>query len=287
MTTLTFGSAPLATVFWENDETTAVAAATAARDAGIALFDTAPFYGLGEAEERVGAALEGHDDRLVATKVGRTLTGTGDERDAHFDYSAEAVTRQLDASRERLGRDRIDIVHIHDPEENLDQALGECFPALVDLRDRGTIAAVSVGTNECDTALRFLTEARPDVVMLAGRLTLLDRRATDEVLPACQELGVPLLAAGVFNSGVLAQPEPGRWFDYAPADPATLEEARRLHELCSRHDVALRAAAMAFPLRFDEVATIVVGMATADEVADNIAALDTAIPDELWQELGV
>ncbi len=289
VTAVTFGSAPLASVFWGNDADTAIAAASAAREAGIALFDTAPFYGLGEAEERVGAALAGSDPSavLVATKVGRTLVGEGAARDVVFDYSADAVRRQLDASLARLGRDRADIVHIHDPEDHLRAALDECLPTLVALRDEGTVGAISVGTNVCATAMTFLREGEPDAVMVAGRLTLLDQSALDEVVPECERRGVPLLAAGVFNSGVLADPNPGRWFDYAPADEATITRAREIQRICEGHGVALRTAAMAFPLRYAPVATVVVGMATPAEVHENIAALSTAIPSSLWADLGL
>ncbi|MEM8905352.1 MAG: aldo/keto reductase [Actinomycetota bacterium] len=289
VTTLTFGSAPLASVFWGNDERTAVATVQAARDEGIRLFDTAPFYGLGEAEERVGVGLSGAEvgDALVATKVGRTVTGSGPEREVVFDYSPDGVRRQLDASRQRLGRDRLDIVHVHDPEEHLDEAIGSCLPTLSALRAAGEIGAVSVGTNHCSTVLRFLDDGDPDLVMLAGRLTLLDRSALVEVVPACARRGVPLFAAGVFNSGVLADPSPGRWFDYAPADEAVLARARTMQRICAEAGVPLRAVAMAFPLRFEPVATVVVGMSGPGEVTENLALMELEIPDDLWAELGV
>jgi D-threo-aldose 1-dehydrogenase len=289
VTALTFGSAPLASIFWENDEAAAIAAARAAREVGIRLFDTAPFYGLGEAEQRVGTAIAGSDpaEVLVATKVGRTIVGSGTDRDVVFDYSADAVRRQLEASLARLGRERADIVHVHDPEEHLPQALDECLPALAALRAEGMVGAVSVGTNVCGTVLTFLREADPDVVMLAGRLTLLDQTATDEVVPECERRGVPLLAAGVFNSGVLADPSPGRWYDYAPADDVVLSRARQLQEVCADAGVALRTAAIAYPLRFPAVVSVVVGMATAAEVHDNVAALGSAVPAGFWDALGV
>ena len=284
---LTFGSAPLATIFWENDEATAVGAVRAAHRAGIRLVDTAPFYGLGEAESRVGVALTGvgADEVIVATKVGRAIVDGSDGRSVEFDFSADAVRTQIESSLERLGRDRVAIAHVHDPEDHLERALHECVPALATLRAEGTVQAVSVGTNVCDTALRFLREADLDVIMLAGRLTLLDRSALDDVVPQCEARGVPLLAAAVFNSGVLADPEPGRWYDYSPADPTILERARVVHCVCADVGVSARAAAMAFPLRFPAVASVVVGMASAAEVEDNVAAFETTIPDELWERL--
>lgn len=278
---LSLGSAPLASVFWGNDEVTAVATARRAAEIGIGLFDTAPLYGLGESEARLGRALEGIGDVAVATKVGRTLVGG----DVEFDFSAEAVRRQLASSLERLGRERVEVVHVHDPDDHLAEALDQCVPALVALRADGVIGAVSVGTTRCATALHFLRHADLDAVMLAGRLTLLDQSAAEEVVPMCARLGVPLLAAGVFNSGVLARPTDGSWYEYAPADDEMMAKVRSLERRCQEAGVSLRAAAMVFPLRFDPVATVVVGMASPEEVDENVALLEAGVPDEVWPEL--
>ena len=284
ITELALGTAPLASSFWGNTRETGISTAVAAIDAGIAWFDTAPLYGLGESEERLGAALAQRPeaDVRVATKAGRSLRGEGD---VVFDFSRDATLRQVEASLDRLGRDRIDVVHVHDPEDHMDQAIDECAAALADLREQGVITAVSVGTNHASTALTFVERAPVDLVMVAGQLTLLDRSVLDELLPTCRERDVPLLAAGVFNSGVLARPVEGAWFHYAPAPPEVLDRARRMDAVCREAGIDLRTAAMRFPMRFDGVAAVVVGMADPDEVAANVAAWTTPIDDSVWAAL--
>ena len=289
---MSFGTAPLSTPFWGNDEATAIAAARRGVELGFALFDTAPLYGYGEAEQRLGAALAGVDRAaagiVVATKVGRTLIGEGADRDVVFDFSAAAVRPQLERSLERLGLDRVDIAHVHDPDDHLDAAVDECLPALAELRDEGLIGAISLGTVRCETASHVLAHADLDVLMLAGHLTLLDQQGLDEVVPECDRRGIPLLAAAVFASGVLARPfEPDAWFEFAARDDATLARAAELDRRCVELGVSLRAAAMAYPLRFAPVASVVVGMARPEEVDENVALLDGGVPEELWAHLGL
>jgi len=280
------GTAPLASAFWNNDEETAVSTARRALEAGVTFFDTAPFYGLGESERRLGAALAGRRDGIVlATKVGRLLDEDPDGRvDARFDFSGDAVRRSLESSLSRLGVDRVDIVHIHDPEDHLDEALAGAHRALVDLREQGVIGAVSLGTNFVKTAETFLDRGDLDCVLLAGRYTLLDQTAAP-VIRQCAERGVAYLAAGVFNSGVLARPTEGAWYDYAPAAPAVLDRARRIEQICERHGVSLPAAALGFPLRHPAVTVVIVGMAAPDEVDTNIEVVRAGVPGELWTEL--
>lgn len=286
-TPLIFGSAPLATQFWGNNEADAVETAVAAITAGITWFDTAPLYGSGEAEERLGRALRacGDPNVVVATKVGRPVIETSAGRDSTFDYSREGTLRSLDDSLKRLGRDHVDVVHVHDPDDHLAEAIDECLPTLVQLREEGVIRAVSVGTVRCDTALTLLTEAEPDLMMIAGRLTLLDHTALEELSPACVRRGVPLIAAAIFNSGVLARPQPGAWFDYAPADADRVRRVQAMAEICRSYGVSLRAAALQYPLRFEPVFAVAVGMASAAEVAENIALIQQPIAAELWDAL--
>jgi aryl-alcohol dehydrogenase-like predicted oxidoreductase len=288
-TPLVFGSAPLATGWWNNTEEVAVATVAAALAAGITWFDTAPLYGSGDSEERVGAGLAaglGSGPVTLATKVGRPFVGTGDAREAVFDYSAAGVRASLEASLTRLGRDHVEIVHIHDPDVHLEQALDEALPELVAMRDEGLLRAISVGTMSCASALHMLRNAELDLVMIANRLTLLEASALDELLPECRGRGVPLLAAAVFNSGVLARPtEPGVWFDYAPADAAMLARVEAMAAACNEAGVSLKAAAMQFPLQHDGVAAVVVGMATPAQVAENVALFEQPIPDDLWPAL--
>jgi D-threo-aldose 1-dehydrogenase len=286
---LLFGTAPLATVFWGNDEATAVAAVARALELGVRGFDTAPLYGLGEAEARLGRALAAAptvpDDLVVATKVGRSLVQRAGEGDIEFDFSADATRRQLESSLARLGRDGVAIVHVHDPEDHLDAALAGTVPALVALRDEGVIGAVSLGTNVPATLARFLREADLDCALLAGRWTLLDRTG-EAVLDACAEQGLPVLAGGVFNSGLLAAPRPGAWFDYAPAADELLQRTAQLAATCERHGTDLRTAAIRFPLRHPAVAAVVLGMGSAAEVEEDLASLAAPLPDELWAALG-
>ena len=221
------------------DDAGAAAAVSAAWDAGVRYFDTAPHYGLGLSERRLGAALSGRPRReyTVSTKVGRILTPnpapTGSDLAEGFavpdaltrmrDYSADGVRRSLDASLRRLGMDRIDIVLIHDPDEHLDQAIDEAIPALIGMREEGVIGAIGVGMNFWQPLLRVVQEAEVDVVMVAGRWTLADRSGAP-LLAACTQRGVSVLAAAPFNSGLLSR----NW----PAKDAVL----RLRAGTSRHD---------------------------------------------------
>jgi D-threo-aldose 1-dehydrogenase len=283
---LGLGTAPLASVFWGNDEASAVATARRALDAGVTFVDTAPFYGLGESEGRLGAALRGRREGVVvATKVGRLLeAGPDGEVAARFDFGYDAVQRSLESSFGRLGVDRVDIVHIHDPDDHLDEAVAGAHRALVDLREQGVIAAVSVGTNSVATAATFLERGDLDCVLVAGRYTLLDQTAAP-VIQQCADRGAAFLAAGVFNSGVLARPSEDAWYDYAPAARSTLDRARQIERLCRRHGVTLRTAALSFVLAHPNVTVVIVGMATPDEVDDNLRAASAEVPDELWTEL--
>ena len=284
---LAMGTAPLASIFWGTDAGTAVQTAARALEQGVGFFDTAPFYGLGEAEQRLGRALAdaGGTRPVIATKAGRLLAqGPDGSVDAHFDFGYDAAMQSLESSLERLGLDRVDIVHIHDPDDHLHEALEGTYPALVALREQGVIAAVSLGTNSVATAAVFLERADLDCMLVAGRYTLLDRSAT-ELIDACAQRGVAYLAAGVFNSGVLARPRAGSWYDYGPASDDTLAWAGAFDSVCQRHGVALRTAAVNFPLTNPGVAAVVVGMAAPAEVDENLAALRAPVPDDLWLEL--
>jgi D-threo-aldose 1-dehydrogenase len=289
VTRLGLGGAPLATYFWGNEPEAARSAVERAMDAGIRLFDTAPLYGLGESERRLGSVLSkvDRDGFVLATKVGRLLRPTGpdpDERDAIFDFSRDGVLRSIEESLERLGLDRVDIVHIHDPDDHLEAAISTAFPALAELRSQGVISAVSAGLTHALTPM--VRETDLDCVLLAGRYTLLDQSASEEFLPLCEERGVAVIAAGVFNSGVIANPIPGAWFDYAPAEPEVLQKVRDLTAICARHEVPIKAAAIQFPLAHPAVACAVVGMRDSGEVDENLRLCATAIPDELWAEIG-
>ncbi|MEO3755767.1 aldo/keto reductase [Streptomyces sp. B6B3] len=291
------GTGPLGGLFAKVSDEQAHAALAAAWDSGIRYFDTAPHYGAGLAEERLGAFLTDRPraEFTVSTKVGRLLQPGAPEPDAGFhggrdrvrvlDYSADGVRRSLSESLERSGLDAFDLVLIHDPDDHWEPAVREAYPALERLRAEGVVKAVGVGMNQAAMLGRFVTETDIDCVMLSGRYTLLDRTAAEALLPRCQERGVSVLACGVFNSGVLADPRPGAHFDYAPASEDVLRRARRLADRCAAHGVALPAAAIAFPLRHPAVTGVVLGARSADEVLRNVEHTATRIPDELWAEL--
>lgn len=294
--TLGLGCAPLANLYEALDEDAALDTVDAAWEAGVRFFDTAPLYGHGLSEQRLGAALARHDrdDATVATKVGRLLVpGTVREtifadvppvRPA-FDFSYDATMRSLDESLTRLGLDRVDILHVHDPDDHAEEALAGAFPALRRLRDEKVIGQVGAGMNQSAMLTRFVREADVDCVLIAGRYTLLDDSAGEDLLPLCETNGVSVIAAGVFNSGLLADPRPGAKYDYVPAPEPLVARAQRMASTCGEFGVPLGAAALQFPLRHPAVTTVLMGARTRVEVEQNAAAFNTPIPDELWNAL--
>lgn len=293
---LALGCASLGNLYRAVDGEVATATVDAAWERGVRLFDTAPLYGHGLSETRLGAALAGRtrDEYLVATKVGRLLVAGTPDPDTIFadipamrpvpDFSADGVRRSLDASLARLGLDRVDVVHVHDPDDHLDEAESAALPALLRLRDEGVIGAVGVGTNHASVAARFVGRVDLDCVLLAGRCTLLDRSGPDEVFDACREHHIAVLAAGVFNSGVLA-PGPDTHFHYGPVPPEVEARVAAMAAACARHGVPLAAAAVQWPLREAAVGTVVVGAQTPAEIHEDADLLDLAIPGELWAAL--
>ena len=281
-----FGTAPLASVYWGNDEPTARAAVQTALEMGVRFFDTAPFYGLGESETRLGAVLRDWDGEpvTIATKVGRLLQRSAGASEAVFDFSYDAAMRSLESSLDRLGVDRVSICGVHDPDDHIGAALDGALRALLDLRSQGVIDAVSVGTNTVGTGSAFLDHGGIDCMLVAGRYTLLDQSAA-ALIARCAAREVAYIAAGVFNSGILAAPSDGAWYDYWPAPPDVLERARNVEAVCARRGVALPHAAMAFCARNRGVASTVIGMSTPHEVAGNLRALRTPVPEALWQDL--
>ncbi|HUP87354.1 MAG TPA: aldo/keto reductase [Acidimicrobiales bacterium] len=290
------GTAPLGGLFDAVDDDDAAATVSAALAHGWTYVDTAPLYGHGLSETRVGAALAAtSSDAVVSTKVGRLVRPVS-ERDpddiflgappgaATFDFSVTGVRRSLVESLARLQRDFVDIAFLHDPEGHLDAALSEGMRALLDLREEGRIGAIGVGTNVVETAERFVKEAPVDVVLIAGRNTLLDRSAERDLLPRCADLGVQVVAGGVFNSGALADPARGH-YAYGDVPPAVRRRLDLLTAACERAGVPLAAAAIQHPLRHPAVTSIVVGCRRAAEVGANVALLATDVPDELWAEL--
>ena len=202
-----------------------------------------------------------------------------------FDFSADGVRRSLAASLDRLGLDRVDIALIHDPDSHGEQALREAYPALAKLRAEGAVGAIGVGMNQAAMLTRFVTETDIDVVLVAGRYTLIDQSAAGALLPAALKRGVSVIAGGVFNSGLLAAPVPGSTYDYQTAPDSLLSRARRLEETCARFGVPLRAAAARFPLTHPAVASVLIGVRSAAEITDALRLRQLDIPAALWDSL--
>lgn len=302
VTELSLGGAAIGNLFTEVADEAAAATVDAAWAGGIRAFDTAPHYGLGLSERRLGAALAGRprDEYVISTKVGRLLAPSAGRRGRDtegfavpadhvrvFDFSADGVRRSLDASLQRLGLDRVDIALIHDPDDHGEQALREAYPALEQLRAEGIVRAIGAGMNQAEMLTRFVTETDVDVVLVAGRFTLLDTSAAQALLSAALARGVAVIAAGVFNSGLLAAPAPEAHFDYRAAPAALLARARELEAVCRQFGVPLRAAAARFPLLHPAVASVLVGARSPAEITDAITLRDADIPAALWDALPV
>jgi D-threo-aldose 1-dehydrogenase len=280
------GTGPLGGLYADVSSAAARATVDTAWELGIRTFDTAPLYGSGLAEQRLGEALVGRarNEYTISTKVGRILEPGNPSPhfvgapalQPVFDFTPDGIRRSLAESLERLQLAHVDLALLHDPDDHMSEARG----ALETVRELAP--RVGVGTNVVATALAFVERAEVDVVLLAGRYTLLDRSAEHELLPLCAERGVSLTAAGVFNSGLLAG---GSTFDYEAAPPELLLRRRALEEVCTRYDVPLVAAAIQFPLRHPGVTSILVGARSPDEIADDLRLLEISVPDDLWSEL--
>ncbi len=301
ISTLGMGTATLGNLFRSVTDEEAAATVAAAIDAGIGYFDTAPQYGHGLSERRIGAALGAGSGgvlqpaTVLSTKVGRLLRPASDveggvfdiEADVLpvFDFSADAIRRSVAESLDRLGLDRFDIAYIHDPDEHIEQAIEQAYPVLHELRADGTVGAIGVGMNGAEIPTRFVRETDIDVVLLAGRYTLLDRTGAAELFAACADRGTSVVAAAVFNSGILTDPRPGATFDYSPASAELLARAVRIERVCSAHGVPLKAAALQFALGEPAVAGVLTGMRSPAEVQENVAMMNFDIPDQLWTDL--
>jgi D-threo-aldose 1-dehydrogenase len=301
VTELSFGAAGIGSLYAPVSAAAADAAVRAAWEAGIRCFDTAPHYGLGQSERRLGAALRDYprEAYVVSTKVGRILEPVehpeGDDLANGFavpashrrrwDFTAAGIERSLAESLDRLALDRIDIVYLHDPDEHAEQALREAYPALERLRDERVIGAIGIGMNQAAIPARFVQETDIDVVLLAGRYTLLDQSGLDDLLPAAEARGVSVVVGGVFNSGVLADPHRGATYDYGAAPQDVLTRAQRMQMLCVKHGISLRSVALQFPFGHSAVSSVLIGARSADEVRDAVEQARQPIPPNLWHEL--
>jgi D-threo-aldose 1-dehydrogenase len=318
VTVLGLGGAPLGDLYDRLDEVTALATVTEAYDAGVRLFDTSPHYGQGLSEHRFGTALRQvpRDSFVVSTKVGRVMDPRGGAgatavtgkdaiapgfagglpHRARFDYSYDGAMRSFEQSLLRLGLDRIDVLLIHDVdvwthgseaiEDRFREAMEGAYRALHRLRQEGAVAAIGCGLNDAAMCERFARAGDFDVMMLAGRYTLLEQGALDDFLPVALEKRIAVLLAGVFNSGILATgPRAGAHYNYASAAPEVLDRATRLERVCGAHGVALAEAALQFPLAHPAIVALVVGATRPEEVRRNIEALSRPIPASLWSDL--
>ncbi|NJP79818.1 aldo/keto reductase [Streptomyces sp. AA8] len=304
VTRMGFGGAALGGLFRPVGAAAAEGAVRAAWEAGIRYFDTAPHYGAGLSEERLGAALAGQPRAAftISTKVGRVLADAGPgagvprggdgsefaagrDRARVRDYSRDGVLRSLEGSLHRLRLDRVDVLYVHDPDNHWEQAAGEAFPALARLRDEGVVRAIGIAMNDAEMLTRFVAETDPDVVLCAGRCSLLDGGAQRELFPLCERRGVAVVAAGVFNSGLLADPRPGAYYDYQRAPERSVARAQRIAAVCEAHGVPLPAAALAWPARHPAVASVLVGMRSAEEVTADVRLAGTGVPEQLWRDL--
>lgn len=278
------GCAPIGDLYEAVDPATAVATVRTGAAAGATLLDTAPKYGDGLSERRVGQALAAMDRSQVriSTKVGWIV---GEGSGPRPGFGRDDVLRSLESSMRRLGVDRLDVVHVHDPDDHLEEAVRHTVPALARLRDEGVVGAVGAGMNSHAPLSELVRRCDLDVVLVAGRYTLLEQPALAELLPLCEERGVGVIAAGVFNSGLLADPRPGAPYDYRPVPEPVLRRALALRDVCARHGVPLRAAALQFPLAHPAVRSVLVGAATPREITDNLDLARHPIPPGMWTEL--
>jgi D-threo-aldose 1-dehydrogenase len=305
---LGFGAAPIGNLYAPVAEEEALAAVHAALDGGVSLFDTAPYYGYGLSESRLGRALAGRprSTYAISTKVGRRLQDEPSAepgrhgfavagRDAVFDYSRDGVLRSFESSLGRLQTDHVDVLLLHDigrlthgddHPARLRQALDEALPAMAELKASGACRAIGIGVNEEDICLELMPLFPLDCIMLAGRYTLLEQQGSARVMEEAQRRSISILAAGPYNSGLLADADkPGDRYNYEPADAQILQRAQRIYAICQAHGVDTGAAALQFPLGHSAVATVVAGMRSADEAGSAITRIGTRLPTELWQQL--
>lgn len=299
VTSIGLGSAPLGGLFSPVSDADAEATVARAWSLGVRFFDTAPLYGFGLAERRLGAFLRQRkrESYVISTKVGRLLRAPdgGAAEDEHykgtprerpvFDFSHDGVLRSVEESLGRLGLDHVDVLLVHDPDDHYDEAVTGAFRALQRLRSEGTVKAIGAGMNQSEMPVRFAEAVPVDCFLLAGRYTLLDQGALDALFPVCAAKSIGILLGGIYNSGILANPHTSAKFNYQDADATLVARALELDELCRKHGTELKAAALQFCIAHPAVTVAVMGARNAAEVSDNIAMSEQAVPQAFWQEL--
>ena len=294
---LGLGTAALGGLFTSVDERDGDDLIYAAFENGINFFDTAPLYGYGNAEIRLGRALkEASKPYVLETKVGRVLNPTenadiGWFADANpklepvFDFSADGVKRSIEESLKRLQVDHIDIALLHEADDHLRDAIEKAYPVLDSLRSQGVIKGIGMGLNWSAPSVTILKECDLNVSLIAGRYTLLDQEAQDELFPLAMKKNCSILIAGVYNSGVLANPNPGAYYDYLPASDEIISRARKIGEFFKARNVSLTAAALQYPLRHPAVTMVLTGSRSRQELLSNIEDFNSDIPTSVWDEL--
>ncbi|MBM6594725.1 aldo/keto reductase [Microvirga pudoricolor] len=307
VTEISFGGAAIGGLYRAVDRDSAEATFNLAWDAGIRYFDTAPFYGFGLSERRMGDGLRGkpRDSYVLSTKVGRLLRPVPEDQipdysyvdplpfTVDYDYSYDGIMRSFEFSHARLGLNKIDILFVHDigaythgeeaNAKHFKDLMDSGLRALEELKSSGAISAFGLGVNEVQVCLDVMERASIDCILLAGRYTLLDRDATRTLLPLCERTKTSLVVGGVFNSGILATgPVPGSHFDYGPASPDILDRVGRMEGIAKENGIPLAAAALEFPLRNPNVATVLIGTAKPSSLQRNLDILGTPVPDEAW-----
>lgn len=302
VTCLGFGAVPLGGLYKDISEDEAGATVRRALELGINYFDTAPIYGFGKAEIRLGRELVkcNRDSIVVATKVGYTLVPEDGARDSKvfhrfdnvpplrpiFDYSYDGIMRTFEGSLQRLNLSRVDILNIHDPDYNWEDAIKITYPAIHKLRSEGVVRAIGVGMCQAEMLVRFACEGDFDCFLLAGRYTLIDHTGLRELLPICVRKGISVIIGGPYNSGILATgARSDATYDYVEAQPAVLERVSAIEAVCARYNVPLKAAALQFPMAHPAVTAIIPGARSAAEVVENFHLMSTATPDDFWEEL--
>ena len=311
-TVLGYGGGGISNMYAPVSEQDARASVEAAWDAGIRLFDTAPFYGYGLAERRMGDVLgkKQRDSFLLSTKVGRLLEPRRDAEPHHFfpdspmpfnpvfDYSYDATMRTFEDSLQRMSIDRVDILLIHDigeiehgdrAQEMFNQAMGGAAKALTELRDQGVVGAIGLGVNEFDVCLMALERFDLDVCLLAGRYTLMEHERTHkEFLPRIADTKVKLFIGGPFNSGIVAaEREDQRYHNYAKASKEAIDQVKELRDECERNSVDIKSAALSFSAEHPSVASVLFGARTKEEVDQNVSAFESDIPEGFWDDMGI
>ena len=298
------GTAPLGNMFRAHTDADADAVLASAVARGLRYFDTAPLYGHGLAEQRVGRAVAGlpRDEVIVSTKVGRLLRADAPRDESQFfqgepfykdtppvgpvwDFSHDGIMRSVEESYQRTGLDRFDLLLLHDPDDHLAEASTTGYRALAELRSGGTVRAIGAGMNHSPALTRLVEACDLDILLVAGRYTLFDQEAMDELLPLCEERTVSIVVGGVFNSGILIDPSLGARYNYVPASSAELDRAQRIKAVCARYDVPLPAAALQFPFAHPRVCTVLIGLRSIDQLQQDLDWLDVPIPADLWADL--